>query len=64
MRPIVQLTLPLWLCALMATQCTPSGQVDKSQPDPQSFAESWLKRMQERTRAAGLVRGEEAESYT
>ncbi|HEX4200034.1 MAG TPA: serine hydrolase domain-containing protein, partial [Chthoniobacterales bacterium] len=55
MWSITQLTTPLWVCAVIATHCTSSGHVDKSQPDPQSFAESWLERTRERTRAPGLV---------
>ena len=40
---------------LLTTQGAPSGDVDKPQPDPRGFAESWLKRTQEQTHAPGLV---------
>jgi CubicO group peptidase (beta-lactamase class C family) len=53
MRLINKLTLPLWLYALIATQGTPF--VEQSRPDPPTFAQSWLKRVQEQTHAPGLV---------
>src|SRR6266700_4666421 len=55
MWSITQLTLPLWLYALIAAGGTLPGHVAKSHPDRRSFAESWLKRTQERTDAPGLV---------
>jgi CubicO group peptidase (beta-lactamase class C family) len=49
---ITRLTLPILLYAMVAPEGTLSGQVP---PDPRSFADSWLKKTQERTHAPGLV---------